>query len=238
MSEPRVVVHDDEGQLARAVAAELVSRLRSPGPHHLVVTGGGVGTLVLTELRSGSVGVDWDGVHVWWGDERFLPENDPERNETGARRALLDALPLRPEHVHSMPPDTGQGVVAAAQSYADELARHSADGFVPDFEVLLLGMGPEGHVASIFPGQPAVHAAGSTVAVEASPKPPPERVSMTFPAIRAAREVWVVAAGAAKAEAAAAAIDAGTSPDDVPAAGARGRDATVFWLDREAARLI
>jgi 6-phosphogluconolactonase len=235
--EPRVVVHDDEQSLARAVAAELVSRLRSPGPHHLVVTGGGVGTLVLSELRSGSGGVDWDSVHVWWGDERFLPEDDPQRNETGARRALLDALPLRPEHVHAMPPDTGQGVVAAALTYADELAQHSTDGFVPDFDVLLLGMGPDGHIASLFPGQPAVHAAGSTVAVEASPKPPPTRVSLTFPAIRAAREVWIVAAGQAKAEAAAAAIRAGTSPDEVPAAAARGREETVFWLDRESARL-
>jgi 6-phosphogluconolactonase len=137
-----------------------------------------------------------------------------------------------------MPADVGQGATQAALAYADELAQESHDGFVPDFDVLLLGMGPEGHVASLFPGMPALHDAGSVTAIEASPKPPPTRVSLTLAAIRAAREVWVVAAGAAKAEAAAAALAPDTLPDAVPAAGARGRDATVFWLDRSAAAEI
>jgi 6-phosphogluconolactonase len=134
-----------------------------------------------------------------------------------------------------MPADVGQGAGQAALAYADELSRESRDGFVPDFDVLLLGMGPEGHVASLFPGMPALHATAAVVPIEDSPKPPPTRISLTLDAIRTAREVWVVAAGGAKADAVAAAISDDTRPDDVPAAGARGREATVFWLDAAAA---
>lgn len=237
MTPPRVEVRDDEAALAAAVADGLADLLADPGPHHIVLTGGGVGTRVLAELASRSGTIDWTRVHVWWGDERFLETGDPERNETGARDALLARVPIPESHVHPMPADTGQGAPAAAAAYADELARHSDDGYVPDFDVLLLGMGPEGHVASLFPGMPALHAAGSTVPIEDSPKPPPTRISLTLGAIRAAREVWVVAAGAAKAEAAAAARDERTPVDAVPAAGARGREGTVFWLDRAAAGL-
>lgn len=229
-------ISEDEEALAGAVAEALASVLAAPGSHHLVLTGGGVGTRVLGELAERGAAIDWDRVHVWWGDERFLAAGDPERNETGARAALLDVVPIPSDHVHAMPADTGQGVEAASAAYADELAAHSDDGFVPGFDVLLLGMGPEGHIASLFPGMPQIHAAQSTVPVHDSPKPPPTRISLSLAAIRSAREVWVVAAGDAKAEAAAAALRESTSPDEVPAAGARGRDGTIFWLDRAAAR--
>ena len=238
MSQPKVVVLDDEDAVAMSVADALAARLALPGIHHAVLTGGGVGTKVLVELRERSAAIDWNRVHLWWGDERFLPAGDPERNETGARAALISAIPIPPDNVHPMPADVGQGATQAALAYADELACESHDGFVPDFDILMLGMGPEGHVASLFPDMPALHDAGSVAAIEDSPKPPPTRVSLTLAAIRAAREVWVVAAGAAKAEAAAAAVAPGTLPDAVPAAGARGRDATVFWLDRSAAAEI
>ena len=235
MTPPRVVVLDDEDAVAACVSDAMATRLATPGIHHVVLTGGGVGTRVLAELVERSAPIDWDQVHLWWGDERFLPAGDTERNETGARAALIDAIPIPPDNVHPMPADVGQGAAQAALAYADELARASHDGFVPDFDLLLLGMGPEGHIASLFPGMPALDAAASTAAIEDSPKPPPTRVTLTLAAIRAAREVWVVAAGAAKAEAAAAAVAPGTPPDAVPAAGARGRESTIFWLDRAAA---
>lgn len=235
---PRVVVHDDEDTLARAVARALADILAAPGIHHVVLTGGGVGTRVLAELAGLGISIDWGSVHLWWGDERFLPEGDPDRNETSAREALVGVLPIAADHVHPMPADTGQGVDAAALAYADELARASSDGFVPDFAVVLLGMGPEGHVGSLFPDAPALAAAGSTVAVEGSPKPPPTRISLTLPAFRSGRRVWIVATGSAKAEAAAAAHGDRTPVTDCPAAGARGREETVFWLDRDAAAKI
>ena len=235
MTPPRIVVLDDAHAVATSVAQALAVRLALPGTHHIVLTGGGVGTEVLVELCKRSAGIDWDRVHLWWGDERFLPTGDVDRNETGARAALIDAISIPGDQVHPMPADRGQGASEAAAAYADELARSSADGFVPDFDVVLLGMGPEGHVASLFPGMPALLAASAVVPIEDSPKPPPTRVSLTLDAIRCAREVWIVAAGSAKADAVAAAIRDTTRPEDVPAAGARGREATVFWLDAAAA---
>ncbi len=250
MSVPEVIVTPDESRLVSEVARAVAEKLAAPGRHDLVVTGGGVGTEVLAALVNPDSGgsadspgqsapvIDWSMVHIWWGDERFLPEGHVERNETGARAALLDHVPIPESNVHPMPADRGQGVTEAARSYADELARHSADGFVPDFELLLLGMGPEGHVASLFPGMPALHASTSTVAITDSPKPPPVRVSLTLAAIRSARQVWIGAAGSSKAEAAARAVDPQTEVADCPAAGARGRDATLLWLDEAAAAAL
>lgn len=238
MSTPRVVVLDDERAVASAVAEALIERLNLPGDHHVVLTGGGVGTMVLDEWAARSTETDWHRVHLWWGDERFVPEGHADRNATGARAALLDRVPVAPDHVHAMPADVGQGVDQAAAAYADELARQSPGGFVPDFDVVLLGMGAEGHVASLFPGMPAMYDARSVAAIEDSPKPPPTRISLTLAALRSGRDVWVVATGAAKAAAASAAVREGVNPTEVPAAGARGREATIFWLDREAASRV
>lgn len=229
------VICSDPHHLAATVAAELADQLALPGIHHLVVTGGGVGTSILSELRVTSRAIDWAAVHVWWSDERFLPAGDPERNETSAREALLDHVPIPPHHVHPMPSDIGQSAADAALMYAAELARESQDGVAPGFDVLLLGMGPEGHVASIFPHSAAVHSPDLVTAVYDCPKPPPTRVSFTLPLINTATQVWIVAAGAAKAAAATAASSNEVSPEDVPAAGARGRESTVVWLDRQSA---
>jgi 6-phosphogluconolactonase len=182
--------------------------------------------------------VDWRRVDFWWGDERFAATGDPERNETGARAALLDVLDVDPARVHAVPgPDgpDGDDPDAAAARYAAELSSAAGAGAaVPAFDILMLGIGPEGHVASIFPESPAAHATGSVVAVRNSPKPPPTRISLTFSAIQAAREVWILASGAEKAEAVAEA-QSGVSQDKLPAAGARGGDRTLFLIDEAAA---
>jgi 6-phosphogluconolactonase len=181
--------------------------------------------------------VDWRLVDFWWGDERFEVTGDQQRNETGARSALLDHLDADPSRVHVIPgPDgpDGDDPAAAAARYAAELAAAAGPGSVPAFDVLMLGIGPEGHVASIFPDSPAAHADGSVVAVRNSPKPPPTRISLTFGALQAAREVWVLASGAEKAEAVAAALS-GVSQVTLPAAGARGLDRTLFLIDAAAA---
>src|ERR1700749_2710029 len=123
---------------------------------------------------------------------------------------------------------------AAAARYASWLAEAGNGGPVPAFDVLMLGIGPEGHVASLFPGLPALDDSRPAVAVRHSPKPPPTRLSLTFPSIQAAREVWILAAGEEKADAVARALS-GADPAQVPAAGARGRQRTLFLLDGAAA---
>ena len=253
MSTPEVFVHASGDLLASAAAARTVTRLadavNARGRAHVVLTGGGIGTKVLAAIAASPArdAVDWRLVDFWWGDERFEVTGDPERNETGARSALLDHLDIDESRVHVIPgPDgpDGDDPDAAAARYAAELAA-AADSApagsspaggasVPVFDVLMLGIGPEGHVASIFPDSPAAHAGGTVVAVRDSPKPPPTRISLTFGALQAAREVWVLASGAEKAEAVAAALS-GASQVTLPAAGARGRERTLFLLDEAAA---
>jgi 6-phosphogluconolactonase len=243
-SSPTVSVVADKDVLAAAVAARLVTRLADAqarrGSASVVLTGGGVGIASLAAVRTAPArgAVDWRRVDVWWGDERFVPADDPERNERQAREALLDALDLDPARVHPMGarggPD-GDDADAAAARYADELYRAApADHEVPPFDVLLLGMGAEGHTASIFPESPAAHDERPVFGVHGCPKPPPTRVSLGFSALNAAREVWFVVAGADKAPMVAAAIG-GTGRVQVPAAGVSGRDATLWLLAADAA---
>ncbi|MBW8820055.1 MAG: 6-phosphogluconolactonase, partial [Streptomyces sp.] len=211
------------------------------GSASVVLTGGGLGISVLDAVRRSPArdAVDWSRVDVWWGDERFVAADSDDRNDVQARRALLDSLPLDPARVHPMPalgaPD-GDDVDAAAQRYAEEL-RRAGDGEVPAFDVLLLGMGPEGHVASIFPESPAAHDVRTAFGVQGCPKPPPMRISLGFRSIQQAREVWVVAAGQEKADALALALS-GADQVQLPAAGARGRSRTLWLLDEAAASAL
>jgi 6-phosphogluconolactonase len=250
MSTRLVVVHPDAGVLAAATAARLLTRLLDAqsvhSPVHVVLTGGTVGIRTLAEVAASPLrtAVDWSGVHLWWGDERFLPSGDPDRNETQAREALLDLLVaehgLPAANVHAVP-GPGEGLAdvttpeESAAAYARTLAAHAAPGEpVPAFDVLMLGMGPDGHVASLFPHHAGLEAPGSTAGVHGSPKPPSERVTLTFAAIGAAQEVWIVAAGAEKAAQAAAALSGGPVTQ-VPAVRAVGHRRTLWLLDAAAA---
>ncbi|SEL09590.1 6-phosphogluconolactonase [Blastococcus sp. DSM 46786] len=243
---PDVVIEPDADRLARAVAEALVARLAAAQAVHgtasVVLTGGGIGIAVLERVAGLAVEpvretVDWTAVDVWWGDERFVPAGDAERNDGQARTALLDRVGLPAERVHAMPAaDSGPASPEeAAEAYLAELRAHAPDGAdLPRFDVLLLGMGPEGHTASIFPGSPAVHDERPVLAVRGCPKPPPTRVSLGYPAINSAEEIWMVVSGEGKAEAVAAALG-GADPVDLPAAGVRGTRATRWLLDAGAA---
>ncbi|MGM1063921.1 6-phosphogluconolactonase [Saccharothrix sp. Mg75] len=238
MTRPEVLVHRDGDLLAAATAARLLTALvdaqAARGTASLVLTGGRTGIAVLDRVRSSPArdAVDWGRVDLWWGDERFLPAGHPERNETQAREALLDHIPVPADRVHVVEPSDGRfgdDPEAAAAAYAEEL------GSAPEFDVCLLGVGEEGHVASVFPDSPAVRERELTVvAVRDCPKPPPTRVSLTLPTIRASREVWLMTTGAAKAGAVAAGLG-GAAETDLPAAGATGRSRTLWLLDGAAA---
>ncbi|MFJ6250796.1 MULTISPECIES: 6-phosphogluconolactonase [unclassified Streptomyces] len=247
MSAPQLVVHRDKELMAQAAAARLITRIvdaqASRGSASVVLTGGRNGNGLLAALGSAPArdAVDWSRLDLWWGDERYLPDGDPERNDTQAREALLDRVPLDPARVHAMPASDGpygDDVEAAAAAYAEELAAAAGPGGrggVPGFDVLMLGVGPDTHVASLFPELPAVRETERTVVgVRGAPKPPPVRISLTLPAIRAAQEVWLLAAGEDKAKAAAIALS-GAGEVQAPAAGARGRARTLWLLDSAAA---
>lgn len=238
---PELEVTATPDDVARTVARRLVARLlalqsRGVTPS-IVLTGGTIAEkvhrAVLSDARRDDV--DWGRVEVWFGDERFVPAGDPDRNAGQARAAFLDDLPLDPARVHEMPPSDGaygDDVDAAAAAYAAELV--DVLGAEPRFDVLMLGIGPDGHCASLFPGHEAVDAAGLAVAVRHSPKPPPTRISLTMPALMLADEVWFIGSGAEKADAVAAAVH-GSDVGSVPAAGPRGRRHTVWFLDTDAA---
>ncbi|GGY91278.1 6-phosphogluconolactonase [Streptomyces nitrosporeus] len=250
MSAPQLVVHRDKELMAQAAAARLITAVvdaqSSRGTASVVLTGGRNGNGLLAALAAAPArdAVDWSRLDLWWGDERFLPEGDPERNVTQARAALLDAVPVDPSRVHAMPASDGpygDDADAAAAGYAQRLAEAAGPGDhggVPAFDVLMLGVGPDTHVASLFPELRAVRETGRTVVgVHGAPKPPPTRVSLTLPAIRAAREVWLLAAGEDKAEAVRTALS-GAGEIQAPAAGAYGLDRTLWLLDTAAASLL
>jgi 6-phosphogluconolactonase len=239
MSETVVVVVPDADVLASAVAARLVVKITDAqavrGAAQVVLTGGRIAAKVLRSVKElpAARAIDWSRVDLWWGDERFLPAGDPDRNDTQAREALLDALPLESARVHAMPPSDGPDgadAEAAAARYARELAAGGPE--LPAFDVLMLGVGEDGHVASLFPGHPVLDATGTAAAVHDSPKPPPTRITLTMPAIRTADEVWLIAAGAEKADAVGAALGGDAS---LPASAATGTARTVWLLDDAAA---
>ena len=241
---PTIVVHRDQTILANAIAARLVTAIvdaQAPASSaSIVLTGGGLGIAALRALRDSPArpAVDWWHLDVWWSDERFVPTDSADRNERQAREALLDAVGLDPARVHAMGSLgglDGDDVDAAAARYARELAAAApGTATVPAFDVLMLGVGPDGHVASIFPESPAAYDERPVFGVHGCPKPPPTRISMSFNALCSARQVWMVVAGVEKAAAVALALS-GAGRVQVPAAGALGRQQTLWLLDEAAA---
>lgn len=222
-------------RLADAIEAAIAARGRAL----IVLTGGGTGIGLLRRLGEHAGRIDWSKVHIYFGDDRFVPADDDERNEKQARAALLDHIAIPVGNVHAMAASDGafgDDLDVAALAYEQVLADHAEPGErTPIFDVHLLGMGGEGHVNSLFPDTPAVaETARLVLPIHDSPKPPPRRITLTLPAVRCTRQVWLVVAGAAKAEAVAAAIG-GADPVSVPAAGAIGSEQTVWLLDAAAA---
>lgn len=234
-----VVVHDTADELATAVAAALLDRLaaaqgRGETPQ-IGLTGGTIADQVHREVArlSEATEVDWSQVVVWWGDERFVDSTAPDRNARQVREALLDRVGVDPAKVHEIPSASEVATAEdAAASYASTLHQHGAGRFT----VLMLGIGPDAHVASLFPGHPGLDVRDRvTAAVHHSPKPPPDRVTLTFEALNRSDEVWFLAAGEGKAQAVAQALADTGDVHDTPARGVRGIAATVWHLDPPAA---
>ncbi|NHA69697.1 6-phosphogluconolactonase [Phycicoccus flavus] len=233
-----VVVHPSKQALADAAAARLVVALvdaqNTRGTAHVSLTGGSMGSEIVRSLAAEPArsAVDWGAVHVWWGDERYLPAGDADRNDTQNDDAGLAGLGLDPAHVHRVPgPDATESAEEAADSYAAALREHGTGAF----DVMVLGVGPDGHVASLFPHHPAAATTGTpTVAVHESPKPPPDRVSLTRECLERSREVWFLVAGSDKADAVRRGVH-GSPFAETPAAHVHGEDRTLWLVDADAA---
>lgn len=238
MAQPDVRIHRDGDALAVAAAQSLLGRLAAAQASgevpHVVLTGGGIAAAFHRAVlaSSGTASVDWSRVVFWWGDERFVSADDPERNAGQARAELLDHLAVDPAHVHEVPAtEAAADVEAAAAAYAERLAAHGPERF----DVVLLGLGPDGHVASLFPGHPQLDLVGRTTAsVTDSPKPPPERVTLTLETLNRAEAVWFLVSGEGKSEALRQALGDGPVAE-LPARGVHGIGETTWFVDEPAA---
>lgn len=230
-----VVTCTDAEELAASVAHQLrrsISELQADPDRivQLCLTGGRIANRMYRHLADGQGDntVDWRRVEFWWGDERFVATESPDRNAGQTLALLASTIPLDPARVHPMPAEGGQADLnQAAMQYAAELGDVT-------FDICLLGMGPDGHVASVFPDHPSFEQETSfkVIGVTDSPKPPPERLSITLPVINQSAEVWLIVSGAEKADAAA----RGEAGDrSLPAGAVHGRLRTVWFLDEAAA---
>jgi 6-phosphogluconolactonase len=238
-----VEVHESAEDLATSVAGafvRLVAVHQAAGEvPQVALTGGSIAQKIHREIaRLGADSdVDWSRVDFFWGDERYVAPDSDDRNAKSARAELLDVLPVDPARIHEIPSTAeADSVDSAAAAYADTV-RSVGRG---SFDLLMLGVGPDGHIASLFPGFPQLDLDDAIAAgVTGSPKPPPERVTLTFPALSRSDEVWFVVSGPDKAEAVGRAL-AATPPDvhELPAAGVRGQLETIWFLDRESASQV
>lgn len=239
--EPLIEVHDDAASLATHVAGELLRRIADAqtggGVPALCLTGGTIADAIHREVaRLGpESGVDWGAVDLWWGDERYVDAADADRNAGQARTAFLDTLGVPAHHIHEMPtPSSSCSADEGARAYGASLRESAAHEFL----VTMLGVGPDGHVASLFPGFPQLAVDDIAVGVTGSPKPPPTRISLTLPALNHSASVWFLVSGEAKADAVRRSLADSGSIEETPARGVRGSAETVWFLDRDAASLI
>lgn len=245
MNGMRVVIAPDREELTALVADKFVVRARKTldrtGQFRVVLTGGRLGADVLRAIAAHpkTPALDWSKVSVFWGDERFVPHGDAERNDQQAAEALLDRLPQPPGRIVRFPAaSAGMSLEDAALQAKEHILAAGEGGQWPEFDLAVLGMGPDGHVLSVFPGSELARVDTAEVgAVANSPKPPAERLTMTIPLINRSQRVWVVVSGAEKAAALGLAL-AGAATAEVPAAGVRGVVSTKIFADQELAGML
>ena len=230
----RVLRHASGSDLTEGAAERLMHRIielqrERPGPVHLCLTGGRIANRIyeaFTELVEDS-DLDPSRLELWWGDERFVATEDPERNAGHTLAILARKLSVTSAHTHAMPAADGiADAAASAATYAKELGDTR-------FDICLLGMGEDGHVASIFPGHPSFEAPTHTViGVHDAPKAPGSRISLSVAALSNSREVWFLVSGSDKARAVA---RAHAGDPTIPGGVVRGTERTLWLLDRAAA---
>ena len=217
-----LVIVDDAKEVA-AVVAQRLARAAADGGH-VVLTGGK--TPQQAYEQAAEAAPDWSKVHVWWGDERCVPADDENSNYGAAKKSLLDNLTGPPRAIHRIKGELGKEEAAA--DYERELGDTGLD-------LLLLGIGPDGHIASLFPNAPTLRETRPVLPAEAGWEPYVDRVTLSLPTLCGAKEILFVVSGQAKADAARRGLVEGPS-DDAPASLVRARNGpTTAILDRAAA---
>jgi 6-phosphogluconolactonase len=226
MSDVDLIVVDDAEAVADAVAHRLARAAADGG--HVVLTGGK--TPERAYERAAALASDWSRVELWWGDERCVPPDDESSNYGMAKRALLDRLERPPLAVHRIEGERGKE--AAADAYEHELGSTALD-------LLLLGIGPDGHIASLFPRKPSLdETERRVIGSEPGLEPWVDRVTMTLPTLRAAKEIVFVVSGEAKADAVRRAFAAEPNPETPASLVRAGSGSTTAILDRAAAAVL
>jgi 6-phosphogluconolactonase len=222
----------DADSLARGAAEEFVTRLSqllAELPEvHIQLTGGtiGIATLAAIADREDAHLLEWSRVHVWWGDERFVESESSDRNAVQAKKAMLSKLPAT--NLHEFPAsDEGMNLDEAANFFAAELAT-----LKPKFSLAFVGMGPDGHICSLFPGKAPIAQGALVIAEHDSPKPPQERLSFSYEAMNSVDEIWFVVAGADKQDAVSVAF--GDEPESLPVGRVHGKAKTIWFVDQAA----
>lgn len=216
---------------ARYIVQVANEALAAHGCFTIALSGGSTpkGVYSLLALAPYRDQIDWTKVEVFWGDERCVPPDDAESNYHLAYEALLSKLALPADHIHRMPADMSDRVAASA-AYEEELRRVFGTNGVPSFDLIHLGLGPEGHTASLFPHQAALHETQRLVMFVTVPKPPPPRLTLTPPVLNAAKHILFLVTGAEKAAAVQAVLEGDYQPDEYPAQIVRSTQGEVTWL--------
>lgn len=235
-SRPELRVFEDAAALARAAAALVVEEALAAaarGAFRLVLCGGRTPKALLFLLSGpAGAGVPWERTHVFFSDERHVPPTHSESNARLVRELLLDRVPVPKGQVHAM--SIGGSPEEDARRHEEELRRHFGGG-APSFDLALLGLGEDGHTASLFPGSPALEEKTRWVVAVRGPKPPWERLTMTFPLLDAARHAVLLVSGKEKADPLRALLEGGAEPRSLPAALLRPSRRLSILADRDAA---
>jgi 6-phosphogluconolactonase len=231
-------VFDSVKELQGACASQVAEALRpsAKGKRVMLALSGGSTPRGMHQMLAGAEGIDWSNVHIFWGDERTVPPDDPESNFRMAKESLLDHIDIPDENVHRMRGEIDPAV--AASEYEQEIRRTFGigDDEFPKFDVILLGMGADGHTASLFPGTDALNEQQRLVVANRVPQLETTRLTLTYPVLNNARLVLFLVAGDDKADAAA---QCTFSPQPPPAGRVQAQDGDIRWLlDTEAARQI
>jgi 6-phosphogluconolactonase len=239
-SDVRVFADVDELSLRAAEAAVITinDSVRSNGSFSVALSGGNTPRTLYRLLSSRFRDqIPWTKVHVFWGDERYVLLADPRSNYRMARETLLDAVPCPAGNVHPMPTELPDPEVAARE-YENTLRSYFSKDW-PRFDLVLLGLGEEGHTASLFPGSPALNETQRWVVAVKAPAEPPLRLTLTLPALTAASNIYFLVTGSNKAQALHHVLTGSPDPKSYPASGIRRAKGTViWWLDRAAAARV